>query len=137
MLFEYKVITPETLAAEVQSLADEGWRLVTMSQTVVDENTLALYYHFDKELKMTHLRMDVDKNAAIPSISDIYFCAVLIENETQDQFGVHFEGLPLDYQGGFYLEGEVTHAPYFTMTTALKSKIEKAREGAAAEEAEA
>ena len=137
MRFESKAVTPETLAAEVQPLADAGWRLVTMSQTVVDENTLALYYHFDKELEMTHLRMEVDKNKPIPSISGSYFCAVLIENETQDQFGVRFEGLPLDYQGGFYLEGEVTHAPYFTMTTAIKNKADKPSGGAAAEEAEA
>ena len=45
---------------------------------------------------------------------------MLIENETQDQFGVRFDGLPLDYQGGMYLEGEVTRAPFFTMTTVAR-----------------
>ena len=80
---------------------------------------------------MIHLRMDVDKNLPIPSISSIYYCAVLVENETQDQFGVRFADLPLDYQGGMYLEGEVTHAPYFTMTTvrrpAAAAKAESAK----------
>ena len=142
MRFEATPVTPQTLLQEVQKLADRKYRFVTMSQTVMDENTLRLYYHFDENLTMTdlrmnansclwspdaqdtfgmvHLRMDVDKNAPIPSISSIYACALLIENETQDQFGVHFSGLPLDFQGGLYLEGEVSRAPFFTMTTARK-----------------
>ena len=142
MYFTAHDVTPETLLAEVQTLFDKKYRFITMSQTVVDEQTLRLYYHFDENITMTdlrlnadrcrwipgednkgmlHLRMDVDRDAPIPSISSIYFCAVLIENETQDQFGVHFDGLPLDYQGALYLEeGEVTRAPFFTMSTTRK-----------------
>ena len=147
MLFTAKEVTLETLLPEVQAFFDKKYRFVTMSQTVLDEQTLRLYYHFDENITMTdlrmnddrcrwfpkeednkgmvHLRLDVDKDVPIPSISPIYFCAVLIENETQDQFGVRFEGLPLDYQGALYLVGEVTHAPFFTMTTARKSKASK------------
>ena len=122
MFFEAKNITPDQLRDEVQVFADAGYRFVTLSQTVVDENTLALFYHFDKNLKMSHLRMEVDRHTPIPSISGIYFCALLVENETQDQFGVTFDGLVLDYKGALYLEGEVTRAPYFVMTTAKKAK---------------
>ena len=151
MRFEATPVTPQTLLQEVQKLADRKYRFVTMSQTVMDENTLRLYYHFDENLTMTdlrmnansclwspdaqdtmgmvHLRMDVDKNEPIPSISSIYGCALLIENETQDQFGVHFSGLPLDFQGGLYLEGEVSRAPFFTMTTARKPVKSKADKG--------
>ncbi|MDR2574575.1 MAG: NADH-quinone oxidoreductase subunit C [Desulfovibrio sp.] len=132
MFFEAKPVTPETLLSETQRLADANYRFVTMSQTVLNERTLRLYYHFDENLTvdelragtepasrppMTHLRLDVDRNQPIPSVSSVYFCALLIENETQDQFGVRFEGLPLDYEGAMYLEGEVSRAPYFTMTT--------------------
>lgn len=136
MFFEAKEVTPQTLLSEVQQLANAKYRFVTMSQTVMDENTLRLFYHFDVNLTMSDLRHNAElcvweptdakawcicawcnKNDAIPSITPVYFCAVLVENETQDQFGVHFADLPLDYQGAMYLEGEVTHAPYFTMTT--------------------
>ena len=154
MFFEAKEVTPQTLLSEVQQLANAKYRFVTMSQTVMDEHTLRLYYHFDVNLTMSdlrhnaelcvweptdakgmvHLRMDVNKDAPIPSISSIYFCAVLIENETQDQFGVRFAGLPLDYQGGMYLEGEVTHAPYFTMTT-VRRPAAAAKDDAKAESA--
>ncbi|MDR2743673.1 MAG: NADH-quinone oxidoreductase subunit C, partial [Desulfovibrio sp.] len=58
-----------------------------------------------------------------------YFCALLIENETQDQFGVRFEGLPLDYQGAMYLEGEVARGPYFTMTTVRRASGEAPPKG--------
>ena len=160
MFFEAKDVTPQTLLDEVRLLAEKKYRFVTMSQTVVDENTLRLYYHFDENLTMTdlrrnekacvwsptdakgmvHLKMDVKKDAPIPSISGIYFCAVLIENETQDQFGVSFEGMPLDYQGAMYLEGEVTRAPYFTMTTVRRpaaAKDDAAKKEAAAKGAKA
>ncbi|MDR1777793.1 MAG: NADH-quinone oxidoreductase subunit C [Desulfovibrio sp.] len=145
MFFDAKPVTPETLLSEAQRMADEKFRFVTMSQTVLDERTLRLYYHFDQNrtlsdlrrccsldndsTNMTHLRMDVDRDKPIPSISSIYFCALLVENETQDQFGVRFDGLALDYQGAMYLEGEVTHAPYFTMTT-VKRAAEGAKGGA-------
>ena len=153
MFFEAKEVTPQTLLSEVQQLANAKYRFVTMSQTVMDENTLRLFYHFDVNLTMSdlrhnpelcmwaptdakgmvHLRMDVNKNDAIPSITPVYFCAVLVENETQDQFGVHFADLPLDYQGAMYLEGEVTHAPYFTMTTVRRpaAKAEAAKDDTA------
>ncbi|MDR1660082.1 MAG: NADH-quinone oxidoreductase subunit C [Desulfovibrio sp.] len=138
MFFEAVSVTPETLLGEVRRLAEAKYRLVTISQTVLDERTLRLYYHFDENLtltdlrhacdlfpqpRMTHLRMEVDKDRPIPSISSVYFCALLIENETQDQFGVRFEGLPLDYQGAMYLEGEVARGPYFTMTTVKRADV--------------
>ena len=122
MFFEAKTITLEQLRDEVRAFANAGYRFVTLSQTVVDENTLALYYHFDKDRQMQHLRVDARRNTPVPSISDIYFCALLIENETQDQFGVTFDGLILDYKGALYLEGEVSRAPFFTMTTVQKTK---------------
>ncbi|MDR3357802.1 MAG: NADH-quinone oxidoreductase subunit C [Desulfovibrio sp.] len=149
MFFEAVPVTPETLLGEVRRLAEAKYRFVTMSQTVLDEHTLCLYYHFDENLTltdlrracdlfpqagMTHLRMEVDKDRPIPSISSIYFCALLIENETQDQFGVRFEGLPLDYQGAMYLEGEVARGPYFTMTTVRRASGEALPKGPGGEQ---
>jgi ech hydrogenase subunit D len=144
MFFEAQSVTPETLLTEVQRLADEKYRFVTMSQTVVDERTLRLYYHFDENPTMTdlrhdsalaagapmrHLMLETDKDTPVPSISAVYFCALLIENETQDQFGVRFDGMPLDYQGAMYLEGEVSKGPYFTMTTVKRSPAAEKEEG--------
>lgn len=110
MLFTSTEVTTDTLLDAAKKLEQDGFRFVTLSQTVKDENTLILYYHFDKNMGMQHLRMEVDKTVRIPSIASIFLCALLIENETQDQFGVRFSGLPLDYDGKMYLEGEVKRA---------------------------
>lgn len=151
MRFTATEVTPQTLLEEVKKFAAQKYRFVTMSQTVMDENTLRLYYHFDEHMTMSeirmdagacvwqpdlaettgmkHIYMDVPKDQPIPSISSIYFAALLIENETQDQFGVTFSGLVLDFKGHLYLEDEVTRAPYFTMSTvrkpAAKPKVDK------------
>lgn len=125
MLFESTSVTPQSLLEAVKAFEQDGFRFVTLSQTVKDEDTLILYYHFDKDRTMRHLRMEVSKSEKIPSIADIFLCALLIENETQDQFGVRFSGLPLDYDGKMYLEGEVKRAPFFTMST-----LKKVSEGA-------
>ncbi len=60
MFFEAKDVTPDTLLAEVQRLANAKCRFVTMSQTVVDENTLRLFYHFDENLTMSDLRHNAE-----------------------------------------------------------------------------
>lgn len=125
MLFESTSVTPQSLLEAVKAFEQDGFRFVTLSQSVKDENTLILYYHFDKDRTMQHLRMEVSKTEKIPSIADIFLCALLIENETQDQFGIRFSGLPLDYDGKMYLEGEVKRAPFFTMST-----LKKVSEGA-------
>ena len=92
MFFEAKEVTPQTLLSEVQQLANAKYRFVTMSQTVMDEHTLRLFYHFDVNLTMSdlrhnaelcvweptdakgmvHLRMDVIKKDHIPSITPVY-----------------------------------------------------------------
>ncbi len=48
----------------------------------------------------------------MPSISPVYFAAFLIENEIEDQFGIKFDGLVLDFGGTLYLEEEVMRTPF-------------------------
>ena len=38
----------------------------------------------------------------LPSISSIYLCAVLYENEIHDLFGVQVAGIAIDFKGKFY-----------------------------------
>lgn len=99
MSIEATAITADKLVAEVTRLKNEGWRLVTMSSVEIDANTMEILYHFDRELKLTNLRLSLPKGGTVPSISGVLFGAFLIENEIRDQFGVTFDGLVLDYQG--------------------------------------
>ncbi len=99
MSVEATVITADKLVAEVTRLHNEGWRLVTMSSVEIDAENMEILYHFDKDLKLTNLRLSLPKGGTIPSISGVLFGAFLIENEIRDQFGVTFDGLVIDYQG--------------------------------------
>lgn len=83
---------------EVQALKNAGQRLLTMTSVDLGES-FDLLYHFDLDLRMTHLRLTVPKGESVPSISGIYFAALVIENEIQDLFGIKFEGLALDFGG--------------------------------------
>ena len=105
-------VTRETLVGEAAKLKIEGYRLVTLSCTEIDTDTLDLLYHFDKDLALTHLRLAVAKTESVPSLSPVYCAALLIENELQDLFGLRFQGLVVDYQGTLYLEEEALKTPF-------------------------
>lgn len=112
MEFKTNPVTLETVVAEVTKFKAEGHRLITMTCVDIDEEHVELLYHFDKDLKDTHLRMTVAKKAPVPSISPVYFAAFLIENEIEDHFGIKFDGLVLDFGGTLYLEEEVMRTPF-------------------------
>ena len=126
MAFETKNLAKNQLVSEVLLLKNQGYRFVTMSCVDLGDS-LDLIYHFDLELQMVHLRITLLKGDVAPSISGIFFAALVIENETQDHFGVKFDGLVLDFGGNLYLEEEVKKYPFCKVTV---GKTETAGEGA-------
>ncbi|MDN5326227.1 MAG: ech hydrogenase subunit [Moorella sp. (in: firmicutes)] len=101
-MIEAREITVDGLIDEVKHYHDAGYRFVTT--TCVDTgDAFQIYYHFDKDLKLENLKLMVNKDTRIPSISSIYYCSILAENEMQDMFGVKFDGLAVDYGGKFIL----------------------------------
>ncbi len=109
-------VTPDTVLNETVDMKRSGYRFVTMSCVELDADTVDILYHFDKDLVLKHLRLTIPKKEAAPSISPVYFAAFLVENEIQDQFGIRFDGLVLDYDRTLYLEEEVQGAPYCRIT---------------------
>jgi ech hydrogenase subunit D len=105
-------VQPAALVGEVAKLKVQGYRFVTLSCTELDESSIDILYHFDKDLELTHLRLTTAKADPVPSISPVYFAALLVENEIQDFFGLKFEGLAVDFQGTLYLEEEALKTPY-------------------------
>ena len=85
------------MLGETARLKAEGYRLVTLSCVEKDETQVDILYHFDKNLQMAHLRLTVTKDTPIPSITPVFLAAFLVENEIQDMFGLHFEGLPINF----------------------------------------
>ncbi len=111
MIDHIEDITAETLIGKVEALKKEGYRLVTMTATDLDAETVDLLYSFDKDLALMHLRLSAKKNAPAKSISGVYFAAFLVENEIREQFGLTFEGLVLDFGGALLLEDSVRPTP--------------------------
>ena len=95
-------VTPDRLVAEVQALRSDNWRLVQIGVTALGD-VLELNYSFDRELHFRNLRFQVAAaGARLPSVSGIYWCAFLYENEIHDLFGISFDGLVLDFKGTLY-----------------------------------
>ncbi len=104
--------TKGTVVSKTVDMKKDGYRFVTMSCVELDADTVDILYHFDRDLHLKHLRLTIQKKEAVPSVSLVYFAAFLVENEIQDQFGIRFDGLVLDYERTLYLEKEAPDAPY-------------------------
>jgi ech hydrogenase subunit D len=93
---------PQEMTAKTTEMFAANARLVQIGCTNMGE-TLEVNYSFDINYQFTNFRVLVPaKGAVLPSISSIYFCAAIYENELKDLFGINFQGLILDYQGQFY-----------------------------------
>ncbi|MBI9110734.1 MAG: NADH-quinone oxidoreductase subunit C [Maridesulfovibrio ferrireducens] len=112
----------ETIVGEVSKLKSDGQHFVAISCTELDADNFDLIYTFDKELVLTNLRVTVPKGTKCPSISGILFGTMLVENEIQDQFGLLFDGLVLDFGRTLYLDEEITTIPLCNNTKAMTVK---------------
>ena len=61
-----------------------------------------LSYCFARELDMWTLRLVVDEDTPVPSITQMYPCAFLQENETAELFGVKIQNIEHDYNSRLY-----------------------------------
>ena len=98
----YLSLPSDALLAKVRELHGQGWRLVQIGATPLGE-TIELNYSFDLAGKFLNLRLTLPAaTARVPSISSIYWCAFIYENEMHDLFRVQVEGIVVDYKGKFY-----------------------------------
>ena len=97
-----EIITVETLPDKARAMREQGRRLVQISAVQLPD-AIELTYSFDLDSRLTNLRLllPVEK-PGLPSISSIYLCAVLYENEIHDLFGVQVDGMAIDFKGNFY-----------------------------------
>ena len=119
---EAESISMGNMAMRIEHLKAQGYRFVTITCVGVTEGRAELLYHFDRELRLLHLRLRADAGGPLPSISSIFFAAYLVENEIQDHFGLSFSGLTPDYKGTLYLEEDKGEPPFLR-------KLQDEREG--------
>ncbi|MCS6831364.1 MAG: NADH-quinone oxidoreductase subunit C [Armatimonadota bacterium] len=105
-----QLVQQEQLLQHVAHFAAQGMRFITI--TCIDNGEqFEVYYHFDHDMKLNHLLLVIGKKEVLPSITPIYFCAFVAENEMKDLFGVRVDGLNVDYQGRMLVSDELPSPP--------------------------
>lgn len=108
----------EGLLGVVQAYHERNARFITASCLDRGERFEILYL-FDESLETVAVRTFLPKGQKLPSITGIYLCGFLVENELQDLFGIEVEGLDIDYRGKF-LVTNTFEAPPLLKQTACK-----------------
>ena len=103
------------LIPEVQNLLAQKARFATATCLDLGDHFEVIYHFEFKESVefMKHIRLSIAKGDTLPSISNIYFCAALVENEIQDHFKIKISGLAIDFQKRFLRAKE---SPEFALT---------------------
>jgi NADH:ubiquinone oxidoreductase subunit C len=110
MSIEVKQIGVEQLLGETKQMLQDGYRLVTT--TCVDEvDNFRLIYSYDKETRLVNIEVPVNKDQEIPSITGIYLCNFLAENEIQELFGVKIKDIAVDLKGRLYMTDDAKPTP--------------------------
>lgn len=99
---EIREISTQELVEEALKFKNGGYRLVQMCVSGKCPQGWELTYSFGKEYELTHLRMQIDPEEEVMSISSIYEPAFLYENEMHDLFGIRIAMIELDYHGNLY-----------------------------------
>lgn len=98
----FEIIPVETLLERVRAFREQGWRLVQIGATRLPDQ-LELTYSFDRQNQLANLRLALPGDEPkVPSISQIFWCAFLYENELHDLFNLQVSGMAVDFQGNFY-----------------------------------
>jgi ech hydrogenase subunit D len=94
-------IEKDALLGVVSDLFAQGYRMVQIGCTTLAD-AYELNYSFDKDYLFKNLRITVQQQDEIQSISVIYPNAFLYENEINDLFGLNIKNISVDYKGAFY-----------------------------------
>jgi ech hydrogenase subunit D len=97
-----ELIHVDALLAKVQSMRQQGYRLIQISATRLPDR-LELTYSFALDGRVAQFRLHLaDGEFRVPSISPIYWCAFLYENEMHDLFSLEVQGMAVDFKGTLY-----------------------------------
>ena len=108
---EIRKITMAELFPLIIEMKAKHWRLVQICAVSIEQG-YEMSYSFCKneEYRMVTLRLEVEEEETIASITPIYPCAFLQENEAAELFGVKIENISPNYQDKLYRIDEV--APF-------------------------
>ena len=122
MLSNVTEISVDSILNEVHIKKDGGFRFVSMTTVENEGGSIDLYYHFDKDYELQNLKLNVNQDIELPSISKIYLAACLVENEIQELFGVKFDGKVINYGGHFILSDSDLNSPMCSRQIVIEQK---------------
>ncbi|MCL2884199.1 MAG: NADH-quinone oxidoreductase subunit C [Oscillospiraceae bacterium] len=88
------------LLSVVDKMKKDGFALAQI--LAMRKDKLDLIYSFERDYELISVHLLIDPDEEIESISAIYPCAYLYENEMKDLFGVKINHINLDFGGHFY-----------------------------------
>ena len=103
MLQNEVLVNKAELVSEVQGMRAQKARFATTTCLDLGDH-FEVIYHFEFEDSagfVKHIKINIGKEETLPSISSIYLCAALVENEMQEQFNIKISGLAIDFQKRF------------------------------------
>lgn len=105
-------ITKGELVAVAQKMMDERARLSTASCVDLGDKFEIIYHFEPREYPepLKNIRVKIAKDDTLPSISNVYLGAALIENEIQELFNVQISGIALNFQKRFLRSKESPEA---------------------------
>jgi ech hydrogenase subunit D len=104
-------ISKDQLLGKVQEMCFNKYRFATASCVDLGEGKVEVIYHFDKDLELVNFKIIVNKDEELSSISGIYFCALLVENEMKELFGLNIVNIVIDYSGHLLLTDDAPSSP--------------------------
>jgi hypothetical protein len=114
------------LVPAVQKLLSEKARFATATCLDLGDQ-YEILYHFEPQesvVPVKTLRVRIPKGEILPSISGIYACAVMAENEMIDDFNIQINGLVMDFHRKLMLSKESKVFP-LNKTPTLPKEINK------------
>lgn len=107
-IFELPV---DRILGKTQHMRYDNYRFVTATCVDNGDDSFDVIYHFDRDLELMNFRIKVAKDQEVPSISKIYFCAGLVENEMKELFGLKVTNIVIDYGGHLLLTDDAPENP--------------------------
>ena len=98
---EFINVDPKSIIDESQKLKFAGYHLIQQCATRIPD-AYELIYSFGKELEMKNLKITLPEDQEISSITSIFPCAFIYENEMHDLFGVQIKMINIDFEGKLY-----------------------------------
>jgi hypothetical protein len=98
---DVRALQAADLPAEAGRLRDDGWRFVTAT-TLRRMDGWSVLYHFERDERLAHLRVEIARGGEVPAIDEAYPGAYLVENEMKELQGLPVTGMTIDYRGRLY-----------------------------------